>query len=112
VYFDGGSEASLCCNLRDRWKILRTALVSQNNLKHIGTRADTTQAASIESESLCCMCLGGAQGPIRKNRSNRLKTVPDRCKLSGLSPAAIFYSFDRKYISTEQSAATQQQSTN
>jgi len=41
VYFYGGSKASLYCILRDRWKKLKTVVVSQNTLKNNGPRANT-----------------------------------------------------------------------
>jgi len=81
MYFDGGSKASLYCILRDRWNNLGTVLVSQNTLKNTGPRAGTIHN---QFRIKCKFVLVSkrsagsplAWGPIRRNRSNRLKTGP------------------------------------
>jgi len=42
AYFDGYTKASFDCTLRDRWKNVRTVLVSQSDFKNTGPRAGTT----------------------------------------------------------------------
>jgi len=55
VYFDGGSKASVCCILRDRWKKIENRFGLAKHLeKQLAPRWRYTQAASIDSE----VCVG------------------------------------------------------
>ena len=100
MHADGGSKANLYCILRDCWKNLITILVSQNNQKNTTIWAPGrhyTQAASKES-LICVGCRRSAwpplaRGPIRRNRSNRLKTGP----VCGHLVTKISLEFDRKF---------------
>ena len=82
MFFDGGSKASLYCALRNRWKNVRTVLVSQNDLKNTVTRAGSVhkQLASIKSVSLLWE-VDGARGPLW--RGARLEEIGQ----TGLKPA-------------------------
>jgi len=71
----GDCKARFSCILRDRWKKLRTVMVSQNTLKTLAPCRHYTQTASIKSVNLWWL-VGVARGPIRRNRSNRHKTGP------------------------------------
>ena len=88
MYFDGGNKASLYCNLRDHWKKLRTVVVSQMTLKTLGLAPELHRSSLDKCEFVLLSRRSAgpplAQGPIRRNRSNRLKTGPGRKPSSGI----------------------------
>jgi len=55
-------------------KKLRIIMVSQNTLRTLGPMPALCTSSFEESVNLCCL-VGVARGPIRRNRSNRLKTI-------------------------------------
>jgi len=81
VYFDGSSEASLYCILRDLCEKLRIVVVSQITLKTL-VPAPALYTSSFGRK--CKIVLLSrrstgpplARGPIRRNQSNRLQTGP------------------------------------
>ena len=102
VYFD--SEESLSCILRDRWKNVRTVVVSQSNLKSTGHSAGTILYIS-SFDRKCKFALvsrrsagpPSARGPIRRNRleTGPVPIVHAVGQIYGSTAVSVFQNFGK-----------------